>query len=70
MAPFTEQINVLKKREDFAISLRKQKTKRVLEQKRRRFTSKPAITSGDSNEIYYGHPDWRKENYKPQDYIL
>ena len=45
MVPFTDETNVLKKREDFAVSLRKQKTKKVLEQKRRRFTNKPEAAS-------------------------
>jgi len=69
MVPFTEETNILKKREDFAISLRKTKTKKALDQKRRRL-AKPVVTNGDSNEVYNGHPEWKKENYKQQDEIL
>ena len=48
MVPFTDHSNVLKKREDFAVSLRKQKTKKALDQKRRRF-AQPIATDEDSN---------------------
>ena len=64
MVPFTDHSNVLKKREDFAVSLRKQKTKKALDQKRRRF-AQPIATDGDSYSIYEGHPEWKKGNYEP-----
>ena len=51
MVPFTDAGNVLRKREDFAVSLRKKKTKGILDQKRKRMIC-PVITDGDSKQTY------------------
>jgi hypothetical protein len=52
MVPFKDTGNVLRKREDFAVSLRKKKTKGILEQKRKRMVQPVLHTDGDSKQTY------------------
>ena len=65
---FTQQSNI-QKREDFAVSLRKMKTRQNVQEKRRKLAAHKYVQNA-GHLIYSGLPEWRKENYGPQIEIL
>lgn len=65
---FTQQSNI-QKRENFAVSLRKMKTRQNVQEKRRKLAAHKYIQNA-GHLIYSGLPEWRKENYGPQIQIL
>jgi hypothetical protein len=51
MVPLQDSINVLKKRETFAVNLRKAKTKTILDQKRRKLNTQYVHTNSTFSKI-------------------
>lgn len=84
MAEAFDKDDVLKKREEFAVSLRKQKTKGIIEQKRRKLASavgqsllvsaasanQEASMTATAVQPYQGLPEWRASDYQGQADIL
>ena len=63
----------LKKRENFAVNLRKKRTQAILKEKRRKiaqFTGGKENQEGSQYEEYTGYPPWKAENYYPMQEIL
>ena len=65
----------LKKREEFAVNLRKKRTQAILKQKRRKIAqfSEHQDQIGENGlhyEEYTGYPPWKAGNYYPMQEIL
>jgi hypothetical protein len=66
-----ESENILQKREQFAVSLRKEKTKSIVQLKRRKIAAQMLKNQSDENcgniqmnagiedKVYHGYPQWR-----------
>lgn len=69
MTPDFGQDSNIKKREEFAVSLRKMKTRQNVREKRRKLAAHKYVQNA-GHLIYNGLPEWKKQNYAPQLQVL